>query len=113
MSLVTKKICIAISPWSGKQCKAKAVGPNTLKKGTREFLDDRFCQMHQPGVESKKKCVCPHCHYHRQRDKHPMIQLDGKGNILNRVIVDEELSLEYGKSNGKIDKRKHSNKVKG
>jgi hypothetical protein len=70
MSVVQKKICEGISSTTGKPCSKFAVGPNTLKKGTREFLDPRFCQMHQPGMESKRRCVCPYCVYHRSRDKY-------------------------------------------
>lgn len=74
--IVNKRLCSAVSEWTGQKCGAKAVGPNTLKRGTREFLDDRYCQMHQPGRKSKKKCVCPHCHYHRSRDLAPIV-VDG------------------------------------
>lgn len=74
--IVSKKVCIAVSPWTGERCKAKAVLSNTVKKGTREFLDDNYCQMHQPGRESKKKCICPHCTYHRSRERynHPTLE---------------------------------------
>lgn len=73
---VSKKICMAVSPWTGERCKAKAVLSNTVKKGTREFLNDNYCQMHQPDRESKKKCVCPHCTYHRSRERynHPTLE---------------------------------------
>lgn len=107
--IVRKKLCIAVSPWTGKQCKAKAVGPNTLKKGTREFLDDRFCQMHQPGVESKKKCVCPHCHYHRSRDRVPIIpgETQSQSGLSNGDFRDSindgvgEVKSRFGKTNKK------------
>jgi len=91
---VTKRICTAVSPWTGEKCKAKAVGQNTLKKGTREFLDDRFCQMHQPGVESKKKCVCPHCNYHRIRDRTPIVNTEitkSDNTLIQKLSNDEEL----------------------
>jgi hypothetical protein len=68
---IEKKTCKAVSSWTGKTCQAKAVNPNTVKKGTREFLDDDYCQMHQPGMEPKKKCICPHCAYHRSKDNVP------------------------------------------
>lgn len=65
--MIKVRICQGISEWTGQPCSAKAVNENTVKKGTREFLDPRFCQMHQPDKISKKKCVCPHCAYHRQQ----------------------------------------------
>lgn len=61
---IEKNICEHIL-LNGKRCKAQTVGPNTPKKGTREFLDGKFCQMHQPG---KIRCVCSHCPYHRIKD---------------------------------------------
>lgn len=65
--LIKKNMCTyEISP--GVRCKAKAVNENTVKRGTREFLDPKFCQMHQPGFESKRKCTCPQCAFHRLRD---------------------------------------------
>lgn len=67
--MIKIRICQGISEWTGQPCSAKAVNENTVKKGTREFLDPRFCQMHQPDKISKKKCVCPHCTYHRSMEK--------------------------------------------
>ena len=112
--VIKKRICMAVSPWTGKKCNAKAVGPNTLKKGTREFLDDRFCQMHQPGAESRKKCVCPHCHYHRSRDKNPMIQIDSKDPnkiLVKQLQVDLEKSSNFGRKTSK-KKKGNNNKKK-
>lgn len=98
---IPKKLCCAVSPWSGEQCKAKAVGPNTLKKGTREFLDDRFCQMHQPGREPKKKCTCPHCNYHRSRDKYPLANTDKtlkEGDNSDAHLLDNSYGRSYKSS---------------
>ena len=97
---ISKKICMAVSPWTGEKCKAKAVNSNTVKKGTKEFLDDRFCQMHQPGVESKKKCVCVHCNYHRTRDK-SFIEI----NPDTKKVVIKQLKLESESSFGKKKKK--------
>lgn len=113
--LVRKRICTAVSPWTGEKCKAKAVGPNTLKKGTREFLDDRFCQMHQPGVESKKKCICPHCHYHRSRDKFPTINVSDSNTastLSRKLKIDEEVTSIHGKFGKTGKKKKHTNNKK-
>lgn len=66
--MIKVRICQGVSEWTGQPCSAKAVNENTVKKGTREFLDPRFCQMHQPDKISKKRCVCPHCIYHRSRE---------------------------------------------
>lgn len=63
--MMKERICQGVSEWTGQPCGAQAVNENTVRKGTRTFLDPKFCQMHQPGKLSKKKCVCPHCHYHR------------------------------------------------
>lgn len=68
MTLIEKRICQGFSSWTGKPCGAQAVKENTVKPGTREFLDPRYCQMHQPGRVSAKKCTCPKCNYHRLRD---------------------------------------------
>ena len=63
------RLCEGISPYTGEKCKAKAVNAMTVNKKTGYFLDTRFCQMHQPGKVAKQKCICPHCAYHRQRDR--------------------------------------------
>ena len=114
--IISKRLCIAVSPWSGKPCKAKSVNPNTLKNGTREFLDDRFCQMHQPGVESKKKCVCPHCNYHRSKDKFPMIKVTtnakGKETVSVLDLKNEEESQESAFGKNKTVKAKKSIRTK-
>lgn len=99
---ITKKLCTAVSLWTNERCKAKAVLPNTVKKGTREFLDDRFCQMHQPGIESKKKCICPHCTYHRSREPRP---------IDKKQILDEIELTNIGEN--KFGKKKKNTKYKG
>jgi hypothetical protein len=63
------KKCQGVSPYTGIACKKLAVKPYTVMKGSEgTFLDIRFCQMHQPGYKSKKKCVCPYCTYHRSRE---------------------------------------------
>lgn len=61
---VVQKICEGVSYITGKRCEAKAVNENTLRRGTREFLDPRYCQMHQ---ETVKRCECPKCVYHIKR----------------------------------------------
>lgn len=97
--ILPKRVCMAISPWTNIKCHAKAVNPNTVKKGTKEFLDERFCQMHQPGMEPKKKCVCPHCNYHRSRDKFPIIEVKinkGKETIQIKKLKIEEENNESG-----------------
>jgi hypothetical protein len=89
---IQKKICEGVSQWTNKKCEAKAVGPNTLKKGTREFLDSRFCQMHQPGREFKSKCICPYCPFHNRKrvDKKQM------GNDVTELMDHDIHSSEVG-----------------
>lgn len=70
------KECSAILPDTGKKCKAQAVHENTFatqtinengcKKviRTRDLLDPRYCQMHQPGRMFKRRCKCPYCPVH-------------------------------------------------
>jgi hypothetical protein len=105
-TFIEKKICKSISSWTGKPCGAKAVNPNTVKKGTRDFLDDNYCQMHQPGMEPKKKCICPHCAYHRAKDSTPMFHdrtprdsnIDiGLSNIQNQFGKPKQASDQFGK----------------
>ena len=61
-------ICKGVSLYTGKPCKHIVVNKFTVNKKTGEFLDPNFCQMHQPGKESSKKCVCKYCAYHRSRE---------------------------------------------
>ena len=84
IAIVPKKICMGVSSWTGKKCEAKAVTDRTLKSNSKEFMDSRFCSMHQPDKKSRKKCVCPHCNYHRSKDVFPMIEGD------NKVITKKE-----------------------
>lgn len=63
--------CKGTSPYTGKRCEAKTVKKYTVDKKTGKFLDTGYCQMHQPGRESRKRCVCPYCAYHRARDPKP------------------------------------------
>lgn len=73
----TIRECITILPDTGKKCKAQAVHENTFatqtitepngcKKvvRTRDLLDPRFCQMHQPTKVLKRRCKCPYCPVH-------------------------------------------------
>lgn len=92
-------ICLGVSEWTGLQCKAKAVRPYTVKKDkfgnkTGVFLDCRFCQMHQPGRASKKRCVCKHCDYHRQREpKFKGVLPQDRVSITRRKVVDNDGSF--------------------
>jgi hypothetical protein len=52
--------------------------------------------MHQPGTESKKKCTCPHCGYHRSRDRTPLLKENTDQKI--REIRDEEELSGFGKT---------------
>ena len=82
---IKKRICQGKSSWTGKPCEAKAVGPNTLRRGTREFLNPNYCQMHQPDKVSRKKCVCPMCDYHRNKKVD-----DVKTNLVETYEQNEE-----------------------
>ncbi len=97
-----KRRCQGISAWTGKPCGAKAVGPNTLKRGTREFLDDRYCQMHQPGRESKSKCRCPYCPVH------------GRNSVSQRPVksgkLEEQIDWDTNSSENAMGKRSLRNK---
>ena len=100
-NIYKKRRCQGISDWTGKPCGAKAVGPNTLKRGTREFLDDRYCQMHQPGRESKSKCKCPYCPVHRK----PIVVRPGKSSKL-----EEQIDWDTNSSENAMGKRNLRNK---
>lgn len=63
---------------TGGPCSAPNVKENTVKRGTREFMDSRYCQMHQPDREPRKKCKCPQCHYHRGQDRAAAKRVMGK-----------------------------------
>lgn len=101
-----ERICQGFSQWTGQPCGAKAVRENTVKKGTREFLDPKFCQMHQPGRISKKKCICPHCAYHRSRDSKSNVTLNEEEEDEN---IDESL---FGSRKTKQKQRKKTLKKK-
>jgi len=105
--MIKVRICQGVSEWTGQPCSAKAVNENTVKKGTREFLDPRFCQMHQPDKISKKKCVCPHCIYHRSRE-------NTKGGLVkpgSSTEYDQEFE-EAENLFGRKRKNKSKNKLK-
>ena len=104
--IVKERICQGISTWTGQPCGAKAVGENTLKKGTREFLDPRFCQMHQPGRLSKKKCVCPHCAHCRSLERSRQ-KVEGEG-VLEESVMEEELQENLFGRKKKQKKKKTS-----
>jgi len=97
--ILKERICQGISQWTGQPCGAKAVGENTLKKGTREFLDPRFCQMHQPGRLSKKKCICPHCTHCRNLER---VKTVSTGHVLDENDeAENEAENLFGKKNKK------------
>lgn len=83
--------CQGESGWTGLRCKAKAVRPYTMKKDrygnpTGEFLDCRFCQMHQPGKVPKKRCTCKYCDYHRSKD-----------SKIDKALIQDKLFSQTGK----------------
>lgn len=102
--IIKERICQGISQWTGQPCGAKAVGENTLKKGTREFLDPRFCQMHQPGRLSKKKCICPYCTHCRNLEKIKTTRTESV--VLNEEEEDENIAENlFGKNRKKQEKK--------
>ncbi len=109
--IVKERICQGISTWTGQPCGAKAVGENTLKKGTREFLDPRFCQMHQPGRLSKKKCVCPHCTHCRSLDISRK-QQQNEGVLEESVMMEGEQENLFGRKKKKKKKKTSVRKSK-
>lgn len=91
---IQKRICIKIIALTGKQCGARAVKENTLRKGTKIFLNPNFCQMHQPDTESKRKCVCPMCDYHVRRRSTSGGESSTSGGKANTDEIDDSLMDE-------------------
>lgn len=111
--VVKERICQGFSTWTGQPCGAKAVGENTLKKGTREFLDPRFCQMHQPGRLSKKKCVCPHCTHCRSLDRSRQQQQQQNEGVLEESVMEEESQENlFGRKKNQKKKKTYTRKRK-
>lgn len=76
---IEKRVCEAVSPYTGKQCNAQCVKFNTVKTGTKEFLNPKYCQMHQDFESDEAArigCKCPKCMYHRVREA-KMVQYAG------------------------------------